>query len=99
MPNPQPKTILITGVTRRVGAHLAQHLLAQGHRVIGTYRHDNATMAELRDLGLLALPCDLNDPNSIQALAEQVRDQVDTLDAVVHNASIWHNDEACAAAP
>ena len=43
------RTLLITGVSRRIGAHLAAHYLAKGDRVIGTFRHETAELAALRD--------------------------------------------------
>ena len=93
------RTLLITGVTRRVGAHVAGHWLRRGHRVIGTYRHDSPDLQALRAEGLIALPCDLNDPQSLTELVAAVGEHTDQLDAVIHNASVWYNDAACAAEP
>jgi len=99
MSNSESRTILITGVSRRVGAHLATHLLAQGHRVIGTYRRDNDTIADLCRQGLIALPCDLNAPEAIGELVAKIQSKVETLDAVIHNASVWYDDRQCAERP
>jgi len=95
----QPRTILITGVTRRVGAHLAGHLLEAGHRVIGTYRQEAEALRELRERGLIALPLDLLERDRIEPFVHEVAGHVDRLDLIVHNASIWHRDEDCAADP
>ncbi|MFT5449195.1 MAG: dihydromonapterin reductase/dihydrofolate reductase [Gammaproteobacteria bacterium] len=40
--------ILITGVGRRLGLHLARRFLSRGITVIGTYRADREGLAELR---------------------------------------------------
>jgi len=93
------QTILITGVTRRVGAHLADHLLDAGHRVIGTYRHETDALATLIDKGLTALPLDLLERERLTPFADEVAAHTDRLDLIVHNASIWHRDEDCAADP
>lgn len=95
----QPQTILITGVTRRVGAHLAGHLLGAGHRVIGSYRRRTDALDALIERGLIALPFDLLERERIEEFAETVAENTDRLDLVVHNASIWHRDNDCAADP
>ncbi|MFN2381687.1 MAG: SDR family NAD(P)-dependent oxidoreductase [Guyparkeria sp.] len=93
------QTILITGVTRRVGAHLAAHLLAAGHRVIGSYRHETDALRGLIEQGLIALPLDLLERDRLAEFADQVAARTDRLDLIVHNASIWHRDEDVAAEP
>lgn len=45
------ETILITGVGKRLGFALAQQLLADGHKVVGTYRSDYPQLQLLRDSG------------------------------------------------
>ncbi|MGM0517679.1 MAG: SDR family NAD(P)-dependent oxidoreductase [Pseudomonadota bacterium] len=95
----RPQTVLITGVTRRVGADLAGHLLEAGHRVIGSYRHETAALRDLSERGLIALPLDLLERERIEPFAREVAGHVDRLDLIVHNASIWHRDKDCAADP
>ncbi len=95
----RPQTVLITGVTRRVGAHLAEHLIDAGHRVIGSYRRETDALRALIDRGLVALPLDLLERERIEPFARQVAEHAERLDLIVHNASIWHRDEDCAADP
>ncbi len=97
--NSRPQTILITGVTRRVGAHLAEHLLAAGHQVIGTYRRETDALAALIEQGLVALELDLLERDRLAGFARQVAEKTDRLDLIVHNASIWHRDEDVATDP
>ncbi len=94
-----PRTILITGVSRRIGAHLAGHYLARGDRVIGTYRHETAGLAALRARGLHPIKADLAEPDTLPALIDTIAAHTDRLDAIVHNASIWPSDADCARDP
>jgi dihydromonapterin reductase/dihydrofolate reductase len=93
------KIILITGVGRRIGAHLAAHLMNQGHRVIGTYRKHTPQLATLIDQGLIAVPCELTEPAAAQKLGAAVIAAVSRLDAIIHNASVWYDDTECALDP
>ncbi|WP_407275690.1 SDR family oxidoreductase [Halothiobacillus sp. DCM-1] len=94
-----PRTLLITGISRRIGAHLAEHYLALGDRVIGTYRHETETLQALRARGLHAIRADLALPDSIPPLVEAIATHTPRLDAIVHNASIWPSDADCARDP
>lgn len=94
-----PQTILITGVGRRIGAHLAAHLMARGHRVIGTYRKQTAQLAELIEHGLIALPCELTEAHAASTLGAAIGTVTAQLDVIIHNASVWYDDRACALDP
>ncbi len=70
--------IVITGVTGQDGAYLAQHLLAQGHTVYGTFRRTSSVnfwrLEELKILdhpGLKLVEFDLIDAISCVRLLEQ----------------------------
>jgi dihydromonapterin reductase/dihydrofolate reductase len=91
-----PRTLLITGIGRRIGQHLAAHYLAQGDRVIGTYRRHTSDVAALEAQGLIALPCDLTQAAEVLKLAACIQQHTPTLDALVHNASLWFDDAQCA---
>lgn len=91
-----PRTVLITGIGRRIGQHIAAHYLAQGDRVMGTYRQPSAAVAELEAQGLIALPCDLTRAADIDALVSHIQHHTDHVDAIVHNASLWFDDAQCA---
>jgi len=96
----QTPRVLITGVGRRIGAYLAEHCLKCGYRVIGSYREPSENLDRLIELGLTALHCELTDPASVEALIAAVRaDQGGPLQAVIHNASVWHRDELIDADP
>ncbi|ACX96935.1 SDR family oxidoreductase [Halothiobacillus neapolitanus] len=89
------RTLLITGVSRRIGAHLAAHYLARGDRVIGTYRQETDELAKLREQGLHAVQIDLTDTAALAGLIDDIAAYTDRLDAIVHNASIWPSDADC----
>ncbi|WP_298219305.1 SDR family oxidoreductase [Halothiobacillus sp.] len=93
------RTVLITGVSRRIGAHLAAHYLARGDRVIGTYRQETAELANLREQGLHAVKIDLTDTNALSGLIDGIAAYTNRLDAIIHNASIWPSDADCARQP
>lgn len=93
------RTLLITGVSRRIGAHLAAHYLALGNRVIGTYRQKTAEIETLVTQGLLAFEGDLTHVADQTRLLAFVQNATPTLDAIVHNASVWHDDKQCTENP
>ncbi|QIR15657.1 dihydromonapterin reductase [Shewanella aestuarii] len=87
------KTVLITGVGKRIGYGLAKHFLAQGYQVIGTYRSHYDSIEQLRKLDATLIQSDLTDSDSIQRLISQVQ-QCPRLDCIIHNASDWLPDNS-----
>jgi len=88
------RTILITGVGKRIGYALAKHLLAQGHQVIGTYRTHYDSIEQLGKLGASLHSCDLSDPAAIDELIHHIKAHHDRLDTIIHNASDWLPDNS-----
>jgi dihydromonapterin reductase/dihydrofolate reductase len=86
------RTILITGVGKRIGYALAKHYLAQGHHVIGTYRTHYDSIEQLGKLGASLHSCDLTDPADIEALIAHINEHHARLDTIIHNASDWLPD-------
>lgn len=85
--------ILITGVGKRLGLHLAHHLLAQGHVVIGTYRSERDSLDELRAAGAILYPCDFYDDAQWRDLLDRIEYSCSSLRAIIHNASDWLADD------
>ncbi|AAN53848.1 dihydromonapterin reductase [Shewanella oneidensis MR-1] len=85
--------IIITGVGKRIGYALAKHLLAQGHKVIGTYRSHYPSIDELQSLGATLIQCDFYDNAQVQNLIEQLS-QYPKFRAIIHNASDWLADNS-----
>lgn len=87
------RPVLITGVGRRAGLHLAETFLQRGQPVIGTFRTERPSLAALRESGADLLRCDFNYESEVQALVRSVCDRYTGLRAIVHNASEWLPDD------
>ena len=86
--------LLITGVGKRVGLHLAHTFLDRGIPVIGTYRTTRASVTELEQKGAELYQCDFDDEAQIDALIENILRKHSSLRAIIHNASDWLADKA-----
>ncbi len=83
------ETILITGVGKRLGFALAQQLLSDGYKVVGTYRSDYPQLQMLRDSGADLQQVDFYQQSSLDGFLHYVAQEYKTLRAVIHNASDW----------
>ena len=86
---------LITGATRGIGLALAQALAAQGCDLILTGRSQSALARIRTELSrgkrrILAEPCDVRDPGSVDTLFRATRKQFGRLDILINNAGIAH---------
>lgn len=86
------KTLLITGASSGFGLALAQEALADGHRVVGTVRSEQArvaleALAPGRALGHLL---DVTDFAAIEPLVAEVEKTVGPLDVLVNSAGYGH---------
>ncbi len=86
--------LLITGVARRVGLHLAHTFLDRGIPIIGTYRSQRPALVDLERKGAELYQCDFNDEAQTDALAQTIVQKHHSLRAIIHNASDWLSDEA-----
>jgi len=84
--------ILITGSSQRIGLHCAERLLEDGFPVIVTYRRERDSIERLRTLGAHTLKADFSDEAGITGFIGALREQTDSLRAIVHNASEWRPD-------
>lgn len=84
--------IFITGVGKRIGYALAKQLLANGQPIIGTYRSEYDSIAELRMLGAELYCCDFYDNGQINTLINKIKYNHTSLRAIIHNASDWLPD-------
>jgi len=96
-PNPRLRgqVALVTGATRGIGLAVARALAAESCNLILTAR-DSATLIKVsRELTsakvqILAHPCDVRDPHSVDALFRAARRQFKRLDILINNAGIAH---------
>jgi len=85
--------VLITGAGQRIGAYLVRQFLQKtDFPVVFTYRTHRAEVDELVSLGAVAIQCDFTENNALPGLVEQIKQQVSSLRAVIHNASLWLSD-------
>ena len=87
-------TILVTGSTTGLGLAAARELLDNGHRVIVHARTEERaeSIRNLVDDGARIVIADLTDLDATRTMADTVN-QVGDVDAVIHNAGIYVDDE------
>lgn len=84
------KTVLVTGGTSGIGFATAKALKADGYRVLITGRDQQRLAEASNKLGVEGKLCDSSDGAAITALAEGIKQDGMTLDAVVLNAGIFY---------
>ncbi|MEN8259284.1 MAG: pteridine reductase [Pseudomonadota bacterium] len=92
----QPKTVLVTGAPKRIGAEIARALHRAGMNVALHYRSSEkdadalgAELNSLRSNSAVTLQCDLLQTARLEDLVRKAGDRWGTLDAVVNNASAF----------
>jgi NAD(P)-dependent dehydrogenase (short-subunit alcohol dehydrogenase family) len=86
---------LVTGSTRGIGLAIAQALAAEGCNLAITGRDEKSLSRISRELAsakikVLARPCDVRDPQSIDDLFRAIRKKFKRLDILINNAGIAH---------
>jgi len=92
-PRLKGKVALITGASRGIGFAVAQLLAAEGCDLIVTGRSESGLKRISKEFGrsrVLAYPCDVRDPHSVDALFRAVRGEFRRLDILINNAGIAH---------
>ena len=85
------KTILITGANRGLGFELARQLSEKGHNILLTGRRIELVRAAAKKIGAVPIELDVGNKESIQSLPERL--SVDSIDVLVHNAAVLHDDD------
>ena len=89
------KVALVTGASRGIGLAIARALAREGCNLVLTARDESALKKISRELArqkirVLAHPCDIRDPHSVDDLFRTVRGKFSRLDIVINNAGIAH---------
>jgi NAD(P)-dependent dehydrogenase (short-subunit alcohol dehydrogenase family) len=92
---PQPKVAVITGGSRGIGLALARAFSQAGYAVVITGRdrkrlQSGAKQLEVGKADVIALPCDVRDPNSVKKLFVEIRRKHSRIDVLVNNAGVAH---------
>ncbi len=79
---------VVTGGGRGIGRAIVQEL-SLTHRVVATYNTNrDAAQAVATESGATILPCQLNDLNSVNRFASQLRELFSSVDLLVNNAGM-----------
>ncbi|MEU0247470.1 3-oxoacyl-ACP reductase FabG [Streptomyces sp. NPDC006235] len=86
-----PLTALVTGGTSGIGLAVTRALADQGHRVFLCARTEDDVTRTVKDLRADGLdvdgvPCDVREPDAVQAFVRRAVDRYGTIDVLVNNA-------------
>jgi len=89
------QTALVTGASRGIGLAIARALAREGCNLVVTGRDESALKKVSRELArqkiqILAEPCDIRDPHSVDDLFRAIRRKFTRLDIVINNAGVAH---------
>ncbi len=89
---PQGRVVLVTGGSRGIGAACVEWFLAEGDRVVATYRSETAPpppAGALKDPErYLAVRCDVTDPEQVDAAFSEVEAHFGPVEVLVANAGV-----------
>ncbi|RED15885.1 3-oxoacyl-ACP reductase FabG [Parasphingopyxis lamellibrachiae] len=90
------KTALVTGASGGIGSAIAKALAAQGARVALSGTREEALQAVAADIGgdPVILPCNLSDPDAVDALVPSAIEALGKLDILVNNAGVTRDNLA-----
>lgn len=90
------KCALITGASGRIGSAVARALHCQGATVAVSGTRREALDSLVQELGdrVHAIPCDLSDPDAVEALIGEAEGVMEAVEIVVNNAGITRDSIA-----
>ena len=81
------KKVLITGATRGIGKSMAETLFSQDYQIIGTATSDEG-VESLNSKGFLGIKLDLNNADSLNHIAEKLKEEHKDISILINNAGI-----------
>ncbi|MEM8697400.1 MAG: 3-oxoacyl-ACP reductase FabG [Pseudomonadota bacterium] len=90
------KTALVTGASGGIGSAIAKALAAQGAKVALSGTREEALKAVAAEIGSdpAILPCNLSDPDAVDALIPSAIEALGQLDILVNNAGVTRDNLA-----
>jgi len=88
---PNSRVVLITGGNRGIGLACVEWFLARGDRVASTYRRQAPPEPKGADGRYLAVPCDVTDPEQVEAAFAAVEAHFGPVEVLVANAGVTHD--------
>jgi len=85
--------ILLTGAGQRLGLYHAQRFLDEGFPLIVSYRTPRPSIEQLARRGAVVIQAELATAAGIEDFIAEVRRHARSLRAIIHNASLWLDDE------
>jgi len=84
------RRVVISGASSGIGLETARMLASRGAEVCLTARREDPLSAAAKDIGngAWAWPCDVADPESVAALADEAKGRWGAVDGLVNNAGI-----------
>jgi NAD(P)-dependent dehydrogenase (short-subunit alcohol dehydrogenase family) len=80
------RVAVVTGGNRGLGFAFARALTEAGARTAIAARDDERSAEAAGELGVLAVPLDVTDPGSVDAMVERVTEELGPIDVLVNNA-------------
>lgn len=77
------KTFLILSISSDIGLYMAEQYLAEGHRVIGSYRTLKHVKPLLKRKNCLLIPCEFSKPQSVRNFIARIKKQKITWDVFI----------------
>jgi len=84
----QPRTVIVTGAARGIGAGIARHLASTGWQLACADLDGEAATQVAAEIGGIAVQCDVGREPDIERLVAVVRSRLGRIDAVVSNAGL-----------
>ncbi|OYU74644.1 MAG: dehydrogenase [Alphaproteobacteria bacterium PA3] len=83
----KPRTVIVTGAARGIGAAIAEMFAGQGYNVASADLH--FADFKMESSSTLIGPCDVRDSDSVSQFVRNVEDQFGPADIMVNNAGIY----------